>query len=355
MRLHIFNPSHDEALSADSAYYYPTAAARTLERTLAALPAVMAETGDCVYLPQGAVGITDTSSSAEGAAWRRGVCLVRNDSLTPAFWDKVTEIAPWGWDKLLRHCLRRTGCPERLLPSDAQLAETRRLSSRETAVLLLPRLRRKTGFASVGENTLCCTADEVRKKVGLWGGLMAKSLWSCSGRGVYRLGTESKESAWNRTARLLREQGAVECEPFYNARLNFAMEFTALSGGGVTYDGLSLFRASAAGAYGGNVVATQEQLENIIAPACGLSAVMLHDLAHTLCGELTYLLDGRYTGPLGIDMMAVETEDGGTALHPCVEVNLRRTMGHVALAIAAKMANADALPEALGKMWYFCP
>ena len=36
-----------------------------------------------------------------------------------------------------------------------------------------------------------------------------------------------------------------------------------------------------------------------------------------------------YVGPFGIDMMA--TKEG---LHPCVEINLRRTMGHVALAIS---------------------
>jgi hypothetical protein len=36
-----------------------------------------------------------------------------------------------------------------------------------------------------------------------------------------------------------------------------------------------------------------------------------------------------YVGPFGVDMMV--TKEG---LHPCVEVNLRRTMGHVALAIS---------------------
>ena len=42
-------------------------------------------------------------------------------------------------------------------------------------------------------------------------------------------------------------------------------------------------------------------------------------------------LAGIYEGPLGVDMMLVNTENA-TKLHPCVEVNLRRTMGHVALA-----------------------
>ena len=36
---------------------------------------------------------------------------------------------------------------------------------------------------------------------------------------------------------------------------------------------------------------------------------------------------------LGIDMMVVK-ENGLRKLHPCVEINLRRTMGHVALAMS---------------------
>jgi hypothetical protein len=38
---------------------------------------------------------------------------------------------------------------------------------------------------------------------------------------------------------------------------------------------------------------------------------------------------GTYSGPFGIDMMIIK--DG--FLHPCVEINLRRTMGHVALSL----------------------
>ena len=52
-----------------------------------------------------------------------------------------------------------------------------------------------------------------------------------------------------------------------------------------------------------------------------------------------------HKGPFGVDMMVVcdgEKYDKGKApasdstlrLHPCVEINLRRTMGHVALAIS---------------------
>ena len=66
--------------------------------------------------------------------------------------------------------------------------------------------------------------------------------------------------------------------------------------------------------------------------------------------DLTQLLSdqlvGRYTGPLGIDMMVVEHH--GVKLHPCVEMNLRRTMGHVALSLN----HADTDPRRLMQVTY---
>ena len=47
---------------------------------------------------------------------------------------------------------------------------------------------------------------------------------------------------------------------------------------------------------------------------------------------------GDYRGPFGIDMMVVRSEECESVwLHPCVEINLRRTMGHVALALEPKI------------------
>jgi hypothetical protein len=55
------------------------------------------------------------------------------------------------------------------------------------------------------------------------------------------------------------------------------------------------------------------------------------------------LLKDRYAGAFGIDMMVVRRDDGdGFLLHPCVEINLRRTMGHVAISL---MEHCSGLPR----------
>lgn len=51
--VHIFNPSHDEALAANTPYYTPAKAAAVLEYDLAALPAWWACQDDIVLVPKG--------------------------------------------------------------------------------------------------------------------------------------------------------------------------------------------------------------------------------------------------------------------------------------------------------------
>ena len=58
------------------------------------------------------------------------------------------------------------------------------------------------------------------------------------------------------------------------------------------------------------------------------------DILKEICSAvLSQHIAARYEGPLGVDMMLVKTAQG-IMLHPCIEVNLRRTMGYVALDVA---------------------
>ena len=54
----------------------------------------------------------------------------------------------------------------------------------------------------------------------------------------------------------------------------------------------------------------------------------LDNVASLIASEVGLWCKGCYQGPFGVDMMIAEEQ-----LHPCVEINLRRTMGHVALAL----------------------
>ena len=102
-------------------------------------------------------------------------------------------------------------------------------------------------------------------------------------------------------------------EPYYQKVEDFALEFVADVK--VRYVGLSLFETNGS-AYSGNIVASEEKKRQMLGKY----------IDGTLLDELI----------LGVDMMVVAGGDGGPfRIHPCVEINLRRTMGHVALALTS--------------------
>ena len=130
---------------------------------------------------------------------------------------------------------------------------------------------------------------------------------------------------------VIEKQGSVMVEPYYNKVRDFGMEFVSDGKGLVSYVGLSLFQTSN-GAYTGNILAFEEEKEHMISRY--ISVDLLKSVQQKTCAMMGLLLKGRYAGAFGIDMMVVRRDDGdGFLLHPCVEINLRRTMGHVAISL----------------------
>ena len=119
---------------------------------------------------------------------------------------------------------------------------------------------------------------------------------------------------------------------------DFGMEFFSDGRGGITYLGLSLFEAEGS-AYTGNMLAS-ESVKSAAITAC-LPGGLLDSVRARIQQSLAVGIGEAYTGPFGIDMMVVEGNAGtGFLLHPCVEINLRRTMGHVALSLTPADENA---------------
>lgn len=316
--LHIFNPSHEEALASGSPLYYPSVAARLLAADLAALPALWAKAGDVVVLEK-------ESPFPQGLVAERDVTFVEFGKISREVLQQITEVSPWGWDPLVARRLKKAGIPEELLPTDEELAAIRALSSRRTAVELLSGLRDDLP-GTVGESFWCETVEEVGKIHSRYGTVLCKSPWSGSGRGLFRCDSFGEKERL-RVEAVLRRQGGIEVEPFYRRIRDFALEFRAVRGGGVTYEALSVFETSDSGAYTGGLVDSEERLLEYIMPVAGS---YLWPRLKTACERrLSELLADSYAGPLGVDMMVVEVA-GDSRLHPCVEINLRNTMGRVA-------------------------
>lgn len=119
--------------------------------------------------------------------------------------------------------------------------------------------------------------------------------------------------------------------------LNKTMDFAALfhvTGGIVRFKGLSIFQAERRGMYTGNIVAPQSYLEIILSNHANINK--LHAIIINLEKILSDLLTDKYNGWLGIDMMTY-MDDGVEKIMPCVELNLRMTMGIAAMKIQEKI------------------
>lgn len=320
MTLHLFNPSHDDALADGTPYYCSSEAARTLESRLWAIPSLWADRGDVIVRPKGV--------STDGAPFLiSDVEWVDEYDLHKVNPEKV-EV--WGWDAQVVFRLQRAGISPTLLPDSTTLDRIRQLSSRRLAVELLGRIRQDLP-QTIGTSLWCESDESVWQIVEKYQTVVAKAPWSTSGRGIFLLEPNASHSPRGRVSRIIRKQGGIEVEPYYNRVADFALEFYADTCG-VQYQGISLFLTHSGGAYAGNLIAHPDRLLQCFPDDL---RHLLEDLIHVLPLRLYELLRSGYVGPLGVDMMLVQTEEG-LKIHPCVEVNLRRTMGHVALDLCQK-------------------
>ena len=335
MTLHIFNPEHDIALASGLSNFTAPHAGRQLRHDLGWLPLLWASVDDCVLTdtPKGALhswqrlcgklSVEQADKRKQLSAWRS------NEPLQP------DSVACWGWDAALCAALRRRGVADRLLPTTQQTDTIRRLSHRHTSAWLLPLLQTE---GTVGQAWECFSEEEATARIaGISGRAVLKAPWSSSGRGLRFVDCSEpmlpNVTAWLRN--VVSTQGSVMVEPYYNKVKDFGMEFSVRADGSIAYEGLSLF-STKNGAYTGNLLATERHKRLLMSRY--LPTELLDDVAQHIALQIEQLLAEAniqsWVDAFGVDMMVVGAEQQSTfLLHPCVEVNLRRTMGHAAIAL----------------------
>lgn len=312
--LYIFNPDHDLALAHGGANFTAPAAARRLAEDFAALPAWYAEEGSLVLAPPGC-------NNAYLKQWRE-VFPSLPLSIAPAeVSGRDLRVMPWGWNPVLRKSLARMGIDSRLLPTDEALDTIRRYAHRRFPSVLLPHLRLE---GTCGESFLFENPGDIKHFVENREKCVLKAPLSGSGKGLTWCKGVYTYGIGNWCNRVLEQQGAVVGEPAYDKQMDFSMQFHC--GAEVKFLGYSLFRTSPAGAYTGSTLTgdddVKRRLNGYLPPE--LPARAQAKLEQLLTGELS----GKYEGHLSVDMMVCRFPDyPHYRLHPCVEINLRMTMG----------------------------
>ena len=312
MNIYWFNPENDIALGLDArGAFTPPRAAVAMRQAGALLPLLWAGDDDRVLT----VDVTDSRDERVVSAVGRGGAL-----------------RPWGWSRYAAEVFSRHGASGEQLPVNGLLDQWRALSHRATATALMKTI-------GVSEDRIPVVAESVEEAimaVGRFGGnAMVKLPWSCSGRGVMPVGKDFDRVALERLiGGMIRRQGSVTVEPRLDCVRNFAALFY-MEGGRAEYRGLSVFHTDAAGNYAGNIVAPP--------------SVLIEKLGIDISGTVSSLRQGLeqcikdYEGWVGVDMMEHRLEDGSMAIAPCIEVNLRMTMG-----VAALLASESTLFRNMG-------
>lgn len=261
------------------------------------------------------------------------------------------SIVPWGWNSVLKYSLLKSGTPEALLPSDEVLDQIRKLSHRRTAIMAGQYTRKRLKESGLDDCLIKDTPEEIRHPDDVNGFLekhpsaVFKAPWSGSGKGLRWIRSNEfshSDRGWCRN--VIAKQGSVIAEKREDVVCDFAMLFQSTATG-IIFEGYSLFDTDN-GAYRSNILASDRYiLAHLLRfiPENVLTAVRRH-LAAFL--EENFL--GRYEGYLGADMFICRTNtdsQGKYMLNPCVEINVRMTMGLLARKYFDLHMTHDSIPE----------
>lgn len=356
-RVFLYNPENDIALASGLERFTPPKNAALLSFYGAPLMWWMGDADDYVLVSQRLV-------EEHGAQLNHWLQLVEEtfgagpSVVTDLHGLSVGQLSPWGWSHHSFHSLKEAGAPSELLDKwGPRLESIRNLSHRRTAADVNRRLLESVDFCRYGQEAPC-QAFEARDmgEVERFGQnhklFYFKSPWSSSGRGVGRSDIVSGGQLQARCEGIIRHQGSVLLEKGYDKADDFAMLFEC-AGGEVRFHGYSLFFNAHGAAYGGNVIASDDEIKNYLTRK--INGSLLDEVRDSLEKILGEIVGNAYEGFLGVDMM-IAHERGAFAIVPCVELNLRMTMGVVAHAVNMRMGNTGGrrlmkvLPGGRGKM-----
>ncbi|MEE1022511.1 MAG: hypothetical protein U0L83_05215 [Muribaculaceae bacterium] len=318
-KLFIFNPHTDFARADTGANYTPKSKIRALacDGLLTQLPFASAGDVFLVPFPDCIPSERHLREAADAGCGIIGWHELRKMDFTDV------EIEPWGWDPTLRRVLAKYGVPVSLLPSESDVETIRTLSHRRITIPFHQELKEAGLHRSIPLPAEVRTADELKTLLAAWPDSYLKAPWSSSGRGIWPTANARMEEAVQWASGIISRQGSVMVEKTFDGTFDFASEWM-IESGEARFLGYSVFSTSGRAVYKGNALLPQHEIEAMVRDAVDADMDFVVDVQRLI---LDRLVSPHYSGPAGIDMLA----DGKGEVNACLELNLRTTMGHVAL------------------------
>lgn len=328
----------------------------------ACFPAVYADKGDLIlYLDSEDNNLPDKEAcykkgfeTFKSLIEYKGILVIKLRDLSTINYN-IYRIEPWGWDNSLVFQLIRHGVPNNRIAMVSNLDAFRKASSRQTSRLFFKDMISHFSntdinqfFTEFDEIETAETADKVVDFYKRHRYIYVKAPWSSSGRGLIFTDELNENQIRQWATGIIRKQGSVIIEKAYKRVGDFSTEWI-LTQTGAKFMGYGMFEVSPRGKYHSNYVGTSSELKNRIKNLICLYSGITDISADMILTQLTalqkeliekYFMEFGHVQtelPLGIDMFI--TDKG--SIHPCVEINLRRTMGHVALALNEQIRKSN--------------
>lgn len=314
--IHFFNPETDYALASGSDIYTPRASIIKIRRTLSLLPALFAKAGDLIL----SVDEIDFLNNPYLEIVEYKQLKVISPQCLSSFSD--LKFRPWGWNRPLRKFLIQNGYNNSSIPTESQLDFRRNLSHRRTTIKFIEAFNNLTN----GNNILPFDFYDVDEAIYFFNnnpGCIFKAPWSSSGRGIYPTATTTEVEPLRQWLRgVIRSQGSVMGEIRYKKLMDFASEWN-IEYGHANFSGFSLFSTTDKCTYQYNRLLPQNEIIGLIQSQTDENIEFCVSSQQKVINKL---IAPYYSGPLGVDMMI----DSDRHIIPCLELNLRMTMGMTA-------------------------
>ena len=312
--IHYFNPGHEAAVLADSPFYHTPAMVVKMQQDLAFLPFCYAEPDDYIFVPRDHY----------------------DDSTLQLLKGQTVDL--WGLSKQAIHFFEQFSKKYDLnLVIPEWNDKYKELCSREFSAFCLASLVEEIpGIAKDIIPVFYFDLSEIEyMNRNTPDQLLVKSPYSSSGRGLLWLEKpELSRSSRQIIGGMLKKQGKVSVEKVLEKSIDFSMQFDSDK-----FLGYSIFFTDSKGAYDCTSLASQKRME-VFLKDC-VEPRLLYTVRRKLQKLIREKILPYYSGNIGVDMMIYEIGEDNYYLHPCVEINLRKSMGYVSLKIFEKLGQPN--------------
>jgi hypothetical protein len=336
--IYLFNPTCEYAIANGKANWQPNQILQNMEADLSSLPVFFASKNDFVLIDR--TLSPEFILSLEKLGLEIPKFILKKDLSKNGHFTNLpkNKLFPWGWSPSVHKILssQKNSCSAEFHQSPVfnWQTEHREITSRKFALGVLKQLQStlKADFILPFEQTpvICISQNDFEYAINQWEKVMIKAPWSSSGRGLQPITkTPVHPKVWEKLMAIVKEQGFAIAEPLLNKALDLALLFE-LKNGKVEYLGLSYFYTNNKGQYEGNYLnGLPDSIDKVVE---GFADFIIGEIRQPIIKAIENSeMVTFYEGVFGIDTLIYLNETNNLKINPCLEINVRYTMGFLAL------------------------